>query len=97
LRFVLVNVGRRPEVTGGGGNALTALLPFELYFWVGKKERLASLTMLSWRAVKQSSLCVVDIEATLKGHSSRAATLAVERWRRRDHDLLLRTDAVAAC
>ena len=70
-------------MTGGDGSALAALLALELCFWVGEKERLASLSMLSRRAAKRASLSLVDTETKLERRSSRAATLALERWRRR--------------
>ena len=59
---------------GGDGSALAALLALELCFWVGEKERLASLSMLSRRAAKRASLSLVDTEIKLEGRSSRAAT-----------------------
>ena len=49
---------------------------FVLSFWVNKKERLASLSVLSRRATKQASNSLVDTEIELGGRSSRTATLA---------------------
>jgi hypothetical protein len=62
-------------VTRGDRSALAALLALELCFWVGKKEMLTLLSMLSRNAAKQASFSLVNTGIKLEGRSSRATAL----------------------
>ena len=64
---------------GGEGSALASLLAFELCLWVVNKGEVASPSMISRRSAKQASLGFVETGKKLKGRSSIAATLMVDR------------------
>ena len=68
---------------GGGGGDTTLLAFWALYPGQRKKERLVSFSCSPVEQQSESlSLCVAVTETKLRGHSSRATTLAVERWRK---------------